>query len=63
MEPWTYLKFPYLKKVGWKGFVDGEDSGVEGDHETYALGSRRFVGDNPGYRPSFAVILDMVGGD
>ena len=28
VEPWTYLKFPYLKKVGWKGFVDGNDSGV-----------------------------------
>jgi F420-non-reducing hydrogenase large subunit len=28
VEPWTYLKFPYLKKVGWKGFVDGIDSGV-----------------------------------
>ncbi len=28
MEPWTYLKFPYLKSVGWKGFVDGPDSGV-----------------------------------
>ena len=22
------MKFPYLKKIGWKGFVDGEDSGV-----------------------------------
>lgn len=28
VEPWTYLKFPYLKEVGWKGFVDGADSGV-----------------------------------
>jgi len=28
IEPWTYLKFPYLKKIGWKGFVDGPDSGV-----------------------------------
>ena len=28
VEPWTYLKFPYLKKIGWKGFVDGPDSGV-----------------------------------
>jgi F420-non-reducing hydrogenase large subunit len=28
VEPWTYMKFPYLKKIGWKGFVDGEDSGV-----------------------------------
>jgi F420-non-reducing hydrogenase large subunit len=28
VEPWTYLKFPYLKKVGWKGFQPGKDSGV-----------------------------------
>jgi F420-non-reducing hydrogenase large subunit len=28
VEPWTYLKFPYLKKIGWKGFVEGQDSGV-----------------------------------
>jgi F420-non-reducing hydrogenase large subunit len=28
VEPWSYLKFPYLKKVGWKGFVEGNDSGV-----------------------------------
>lgn len=28
VEPWTYIKFPFLKKVGWKGFVDGEDSGI-----------------------------------
>jgi F420-non-reducing hydrogenase large subunit len=28
VEPWSYLKFPYLKEVGWHGFVDGVDSGV-----------------------------------
>jgi F420-non-reducing hydrogenase large subunit len=28
VEPWTYLKFPYLRKVGWKGFTDGMESGV-----------------------------------
>ncbi len=28
IEPWSYVTFPYLKKVGWKGFVDGPDSGV-----------------------------------
>ncbi len=27
-EPWTYMKFPYLRRVGWKGFFDGADSGV-----------------------------------
>jgi len=28
VEPWSYLKFPFLKKVGWKGLVDGPDSGI-----------------------------------
>lgn len=28
VESWTYMKFPFLKKVGWKGFTDGIDSGV-----------------------------------
>ena len=28
VEPWTYLKFPYRRKVGWKGFTDGAASGV-----------------------------------
>ncbi|MGB3702231.1 MAG: Ni/Fe hydrogenase subunit alpha [Anaerolineales bacterium] len=28
VESWSYLKFPYLKNVGWNGFVDGMDSGV-----------------------------------
>ncbi len=28
VEKWSYLKFPFLKKPGWKGFVDGSDSGV-----------------------------------
>ena len=28
VEPWTYLKFPYLKKIGWKGLVEGKESGV-----------------------------------
>ncbi len=28
VEPWSYIKFLYLKAIGWKGFVDGEDSGV-----------------------------------
>jgi len=28
VEEWTYVKFPYLKQIGWKGFVDGVDSGI-----------------------------------
>jgi F420-non-reducing hydrogenase large subunit len=28
VEPWTYVRFSYLKNIGWKGFVDGKESGV-----------------------------------
>ncbi len=28
VEPYSYLVYPFLKNVGWKGFVDGADSGV-----------------------------------
>jgi F420-non-reducing hydrogenase large subunit len=25
---WSYVKVPYLKNIGWKGLVDGEESGI-----------------------------------
>jgi F420-non-reducing hydrogenase large subunit len=28
VEPWSYVKFCYLKPIGWKGFVEGSDSGI-----------------------------------
>jgi F420-non-reducing hydrogenase large subunit len=28
VEPWSYVKFPYLKQVGWNGFADGAGSGI-----------------------------------
>jgi F420-non-reducing hydrogenase large subunit len=28
VEPWSYLKFPYLKEIGWAGLTDGPQSGV-----------------------------------
>jgi len=28
VEPWSYLKFPFLKKIGWKGLIDGQNSGL-----------------------------------
>jgi len=28
VEQWSYVKFPFLKKIGWKGFAEGRDSGV-----------------------------------
>ena len=28
VEPWSYMKFCFLKEVGWSGFADGKESGV-----------------------------------
>lgn len=28
VETWSYIKFCYLKDIGWKGFEEGPDSGV-----------------------------------
>jgi F420-non-reducing hydrogenase large subunit len=28
VEPWTYVKLPYLKKIGWKGLTAGAESGI-----------------------------------
>lgn len=28
VEPWTYAKFTYLKNIGWKGFIEGKESGI-----------------------------------
>ena len=28
VEEWSYMKFPYLKDIGWKGLSDGKDSGI-----------------------------------
>lgn len=28
VEPYTYLKYPYLKKIGWRGLVGGKNSGI-----------------------------------
>lgn len=28
VEPWTYVKLPYLKSKGWSGLICGADSGV-----------------------------------
>lgn len=46
-------------------FVDAEDYGTDGDEDSWALGARHFAATKvkkEGYRPSAAVLLDMVGG-
>ena len=45
-------------------FVDAEDWGTDGDDESWAMGARYFANNPPveGYSPSYAILLDMVGG-
>ncbi|MDE6409641.1 MAG: M28 family peptidase [Muribaculaceae bacterium] len=45
-------------------FVDAEDWGTDGDDESWAMGARYFAENPPisGYTPSYAILLDMVGG-
>ncbi len=43
-------------------FFDGEDYGKEGDPGNYLLGSKHFAANLNGYRPTCAILLDMVGG-
>jgi F420-non-reducing hydrogenase large subunit len=30
VEPWSYMKFTFLKQRGWKGFVEGPDTSIYG---------------------------------
>jgi hypothetical protein len=43
-------------------FFDGEDYGMEQDHQRYLIGSRHFArAKPPEYVPRFGILLDMVG--
>ena len=60
VEPWSYLKVPYLKDVGWRGYVDGKNSGVY----TATPLSRLNVSDNmatPKAQEAFEKFYDTLG--
>ncbi len=61
VEPWSYLKIPYLKNIGWKGFIDGQGSGI------YRVGplARLNVSEGmatPLAQTEYEKILDALGG-
>ncbi|MCC6905481.1 MAG: Ni/Fe hydrogenase subunit alpha [Anaerolineae bacterium] len=61
VEPYSYVKFPYLRKVGWKGFVDGPDSGLY----TCTPMSRLNVADGmatPRAQEAYEQLFDALGG-
>jgi F420-non-reducing hydrogenase large subunit len=61
VEPWSYLKILYLKDIGWKGFIDGKDSGI------YRVGplARLNVSDGmatPSAQAECEKMFDVLGG-
>ncbi len=62
MEVADLLQSEMPKEIGVDlVFFDGEDYGKEGDLEHYLIGSKYFAANLGGYRPEFAIILDMIG--
>ncbi|UCF09951.1 MAG: nickel-dependent hydrogenase large subunit, partial [Candidatus Bipolaricaulota bacterium] len=60
-EPWTYVKIPYLKDVGWRGFVAGPDSGVYRVGPLARLNVCRGMG-TPLAQKEYESYLDYFGG-
>jgi len=61
VEPWTYVKFLYLKNVGWNGFKDGKDNGV------YAVAPLARLNVSEGFstpeaQASYEEYFDILGG-
>jgi len=59
--PWSYTKAPYLKKHGWKGFIDGEETGL------YCVGPLARFNVGKGFNTAFAQeayekMVDFYGG-
>lgn len=44
VEPWSYMKFLFLKKLGWRGFKDGKDTSL------YRVGPLARFNATEGYR-------------
>jgi len=61
VEPWTYLKFPFLKKIGWKGLVDGKDSGVYRVSPLARLNVASGMA-TPGAQEAYERLYDTLGG-
>ena len=61
VEPWTYLKILFLKEIGWKGFIDGKDSGI---YRVAPL-ARLNVSDGmatPSAQAEYEKMFDVLGG-
>jgi F420-non-reducing hydrogenase large subunit len=61
VEPWSYVKYPYLKAVGWKGFLDGEESGIFSVAPLARLNASAGMG-TPRAQEAYERMYDTLGG-
>ena len=61
VEPWTYLKFPFLKKLGWQGLAGGATSGVYRVGPLGRLNAAERMA-TPGAQAAYEKMFDTLGG-
>jgi len=61
VEPWTYLKFPYLKKVGWKGLWMAKIRRVYG-YSAFAFGNASDGMATPRAQEEYERFFSALGG-
>lgn len=60
IEPWTYVKLPYLREPGWTGLRDGADSGVYAVGPLARLNAANGVA-TPRAQAAYADLLGVLG--
>jgi F420-non-reducing hydrogenase large subunit len=61
VEPWTYVRFAFLKQVGWKGFWDGDDSGIMAVAPLGRLNAAEGMA-TPRANKAYQRLFDLLGG-
>jgi len=61
VEPWSFMKFCYLKPIGWKGFVDGPESGIYGVAPLARLNAADGMA-TPLAQQAYQEMFDLLGG-
>jgi F420-non-reducing hydrogenase large subunit len=61
VEPWTYIKFPFLKGVGWNGFTDGDKSGIYSVAPLARLNANEGMA-TPGAQAAYQEMVGTLGG-
>ncbi len=61
VEPWSYLKFPFLKAVGWKGLTDGAQSGIYRVNSLARLNASEGLA-TPLAQKAYEKMYDVLGG-